>query len=81
MVLPPLPKIERKLKSSHNLTLLNPIMAQSIPSVPMPNPSPLPPTQLSGICHLVGPGGGEFVRKPLFGGFVNVNISLKNMPI
>ena len=23
---------------------------------------------LSGICHLVGPGGGEFVRKPLPGG-------------
>ena len=23
------------------------------------------PGHLSGICHLFGPGGGEFVRKPL----------------
>ena len=29
---------------------------------------PIPPGYLSGICHLVGPGGGEFVRKPLPGG-------------
>ena len=61
--------------------------AKSIPSVPT---SPPPP---QGICHLVGPSGGGFVRKPLpeGGTFVNssrsgsyrsfFNISLKNMPI
>ena len=34
-----------------------------------------PARHLSGICHLIGPGGGEFVRKPLQktsrGAFVN----------
>ena len=30
-------------------------------------PSPPPPGRLSGLCHLVGPGGVEFVRKPLAG--------------
>ena len=35
------------------------LMAQSIPSVPIP----------PAICHLVGPGGREFVRKPLPGGW------------
>ena len=39
------------------------VMAQSIPSVPIPPPPP--PGNLLGICHLVGPGGREFVRKPL----------------
>ena len=34
------------------------VMAQSIPSVSIP---------LSGICHLVSLGGGEFVGKPLPG--------------
>ena len=60
--------------------------AQSIPSVPIPPPPP-------GICHLVGPSGRGFVRKPLpeGGTFVNssrsglypafFNISLENMPI
>ena len=28
---------------------------------------PIPAGHLSGICHLVGPDGGEFVRKPLPG--------------
>ena len=41
---------------------------------PSPSP-PLPPVvrHLSGICHILGPGGGEFVRKPLpvGGGYVN----------
>ena len=47
------------------------IMAQSIPSVPIPPPPPLP--HLSGICHLVGSCGGGFVRKllPRGGAFVN----------
>ena len=52
-----------------------------------------PSGHLWGICHLVGPGGGEFVSKslPEGGKFVNssrrgkyrssFNISLKNMPI
>ena len=29
------------------------------------NLSFMTPTILPGICHLVGPGGGEFVRNPL----------------
>ena len=29
---------------------------------------PIPPGHLSEICHLVGRGSGEFVRKPLLGG-------------
>ena len=45
------------------------IMAQSIPSMP------IPPGHLSGICHLVGPGSGEFVRKPLLGGGAFVSSS------
>ena len=42
------------------------MMTRSIPSVLTPPPPP-------GICHLFGPGGGEFVRKPLpeAGEFVN----------
>ena len=43
-----------------NFCLAREFMAQSIPSVPIPPPP--------GICHLVGPGDGEFVRKPLPGG-------------
>ena len=62
--------------------------AQSIPSVAIP-----PRSIFSGICHLVGPSGGELVRKPLPGGgaFVNssrrgscrsfFSTSLKNMNI
>ena len=34
---------------------------------------PPSPGDLSGICHLVGPGSGEFVRKPLLGGGTFVN--------
>ena len=34
---------------------------------------PTPPGDLSGICHVVGPGSGEFVRKPLLGGGTFVN--------
>ena len=34
---------------------------------------PPPPRDLSGICRLVGPGSGEFVRKPLLGGGTFVN--------
>lgn len=45
------------------------IMAQSIPSLP------IPPGDLSGICHLVSPGSWEFVRKPLLGGGAFVNSS------
>ena len=45
------------------------IMAQSIPSLP------IPPGDLSGICHLVSPGSGEIVRKPLLGGGTFVNSS------
>ena len=45
-------------------------VAQSIPiSVP------IPPGHLLGICHLVGPGSGEFVRIPLLGGGAFVNSS------
>ena len=47
------------------------VIAQSIPSVPIP-------TLLSDICRvfvIVGPGGGEFVRKPLPGGRAFVNSS------
>ena len=46
-------------------------MAQSIPSLPVP------PGDLSGICHLVGNGSGEFVRKLLLrdGAFVNSSVS------
>ena len=63
------------------------IMAQSIPRVS------IPPGHLSGICHLVDPGSGEFVRKPLLGGghlsvlLEAIDIapfsisSIKNMPI
>ena len=41
-------------------------IALSIPSVPIPLPLPPPPPgHLLGICNLVGPGCGEFVRKPL----------------
>ena len=39
------------------------LMAQSIPSVPIPHP----PGHMPGICHLVSPGGGEFIRKSLPG--------------
>ena len=34
-----------------------------------------PPGHLSGIFHLLGPGGGEFVRKPLPGDGAFVNSS------
>ena len=37
----------------------------AIPDVPVP----------PGICHLVGPGGGEFIRKPLSRGGPFVNSS------
>lgn len=37
-------------------------MAQLIPSVPILTPYR---AIFSGLCHLVGPGGVEFVRKPL----------------
>ena len=45
------------------------IIAQAIPRVL------IPPGHLSGFFHLVGPGGGEFVRKPLPGGGAFVNSS------
>ena len=41
-------------------------MAQSIPNVNTPHPC---------ICHLVGPGGEEFVIKPLPGGGAFINSS------
>ena len=44
------------------------IMAQSVPSV-------LTPGHLSGICHLVGTGVGEFVTKPLPGEGASVKSS------
>lgn len=47
-------------------------MAQSIPSLPVP------PGDLSGICHLVGNGSGEFVRKLLLRGGAFVNSSVSN---
>ena len=57
------------MKRKKNLLQMIIIMAQSIPSVPIPD------GHLSGICHLVGPGSGEFVRKPLLGGGAFVNSS------
>ena len=36
---------------------------------------PPPFGHLSGICHIVGPGGEEFVIKPLPGGGAFVNSS------
>ena len=59
----------RPMKRKKNLLEMMIILAQSIPSVP------IPPGDLSGICHLVGPGSGEFVRKPLLGGGALVNSS------
>ena len=52
------------LKYDHETKLHFVFMAQSIPSVPIPTPSW---AIFSGLCHLVGPGGVEFVRKPLPG--------------
>ena len=45
------------------------MIAQSIPSMP------IPPGDMSGICHLVGPCSGEIIRKPLLGGGAFVNSS------
>ena len=45
------------------------ILAQSLPSVPAAS------GHLSLICHLVGHGSGEFVRKPLLGGGAFVHSS------
>ena len=42
---------------------------------------PSSPQHLSGICHLVSPGGGEFVRKPLPGGGAFVNSSRSDYSI
>ena len=57
------------MKRNKNLLQMIMIMAQSIPGMPIPC------GDFSGICHLVSPGSGEFVRKPLLGGgaFVNSN--------
>ena len=57
------------MKRKKNLLQVIMIMAYSIPSVP------IPPGHLSGICHLLGPGSGEFVRKPLLGGGAFANSS------
>ena len=59
----------RPMKRKKNLLEMMIILAQSIPSVP------IPPGDLSGICHLVGPGSGEIIRKPLLGGGAFVNSS------
>ena len=40
-------------------------------------PSPPPPGRFSGLCHFVGPGGVEFVRKPLAGDDGATDISVK----
>ena len=52
---------EKKEKFASNDINDNGLSSQ-IPSMPFP------PGDLSGICHLVGPGSGEVVRKPLLGG-------------
>ena len=57
------------MKRNKNLLQMIMIMAQSIPSMPIPR------GDLSGIYHLVSPGSGEFVRKPLLGGGAFVNSS------
>ena len=60
----------RPMKGKKKVVQMIIIMAQSIPiSVP------IPPGHLSEICHLVGPGSGEFVRKPLLGGGAFVSSS------
>ena len=41
------------------------------------SPPPPPRVHLSRICHLVGPGGGQLVRKPLPGGGAVINSSRK----
>ena len=46
---------------SHNIWL-----SHLIPRVPIPPPPPA--GHLSGVCDLVGSGGGEFIRQPLPGG-------------
>ena len=40
-------------------------MAQFTPSVPIPPPPP--PGHLSGICHLVGPSGGDLLENLCLG--------------
>ena len=57
------------MKRKKNLDQMIIIMTLSIPCMP------IPPGHLSGICHLVSPGSGEFVRKPLLGGGAFVNSS------
>ena len=51
------------------------IMAQSIPSVPTPVPG-----HLSGICHLVGPGGGV-LSENLFTGVGYLSILLEEVNV
>ena len=60
----------RPMKGKKKVVQMIIIMAQSIPISVC-----IPPGHLSGICHLVGPGSGEFVRKPLLGGGAFVNSS------
>ena len=50
-------------------------MAQSIPSVPTPVPG-----HLSGICHLVGPGGGV-LSENLFTGVGYLSILLEEVNV
>ena len=59
----------RPMKRKKNLLEMMIIIVQSIPSVP------ILPGHLSGICHLVGPGSGEIIRKPQLGGGAFVNSS------
>ena len=46
---------------------------KTVPKVTWVSKSPSPSWHLSGFCHLISPGGGEFVRKPLPGGGAFVN--------